>query len=414
MNSWLLFVLAVIALGFLLDLLVSILNLKALSPVVPGEFEDIYDRQRYKQSQQYTRDTTKFSLVQCSFTTFLTLVFVLAGGFNVVDVYVRSFGFGEIVTGLLFTGLLLLLALILGLPFSLYTTFVIEEKYGFNRTTAKTFILDILKTIVLTVLIGGPLLALVLWFFNSTGSLAWVYCWFGVFIITLVLQLLAPVIIMPLFNTFTPLEEGELKEAILDYTSTENFAIKGVFVMDGSKRSTKLNAFFTGLGKFKKIVFYDTLMETLSPEQIIGVLAHEMGHYKHKHLQKMICASFVQTGILFYFLSLIMNNPNLFNAFSMTHISTYAGLVFFGFLYTPISLLLSILFNYISRKHEYEADSYAAHSTTSPQHLIDALKILSKTNLSNLTPHPFNVFLHYSHPPVLERIRTLRAAMAYK
>jgi STE24 endopeptidase len=407
-NSWLLFIIAVILLSFLLELIVSILNLKALSPKLPDEFEDIYDQENYAKSQQYTRETTKFSLTENSVTTIITLVFLLAGGFNLIDTYARSFGHGEIITGLIFTGLLLLLSFLVTMPFSLYSTFVIEEKFGFNRTTIKTFILDTVKAVMLTILIGGPLLALVLWFFLSLGNLAWLYCWIGVFFVTLVLQFLAPVLIMPLFNKFIPLGDGDLKEAILQYTKKEDFTIKGVFVMDGSKRSTKLNAFFTGFGRFKKIVFFDTLMEKLSIDQIIGVLAHEMGHYKHKHLLKMICASFIQTGLLFFFLSLVMNNENLFAAFSMDHVSTYASLVFFGFLYTPVSLLLSILFNYISRKHEYEADSYAAQSTGSPQYLIEGLKILSKTNLSNLTPHPLNVFLHYSHPPVLERIRALR------
>ncbi len=410
MNGWLIFIIAVIVLSYMLELLVSLLNLKALSPDLPGEFKDTYDRQRYEESQQYTRVNTKFSLVQDTITIVITLTFILAGGFNLVDEFVRSFGYGEIITGLLFSGLLVSLSMVLGLPFSIYSTFVIEEKFGFNRTTVKTFILDMLKGILLAVIIGGPLLALVLWFFLATGALAWVYCWIGVFIVTLILQFLAPVIIMPLFNKFTPLDEGDLKNAILTYTNSENFTIKGVFVMDGSKRSTKLNAFFTGFGRFKKIVFFDTIMEKLSTEQIIGVLAHEMGHYKHKHLIKMICASFVQTGIMFFFLSLIMKNSGLFEAFSMTHVSIYASLVFFGFLYSPVSFLISIIFNHFSRKHEYEADSYAAQSTKAPHNLIDGLKILSKANLSNLTPHPLNVFLHYSHPPILERIKALRVA----
>ncbi|MEE4240114.1 MAG: M48 family metallopeptidase [Desulfopila sp.] len=407
-NSWLLFIIAIILVSFFLELLVSILNLKH-SPKLPAEFEDIYDHDSYSKSQQYTRETTRFSLVENSISTLVTLVFLLAGGFNLVDIYARSFGFGEITTGLIFTGLLLLLSFLVGMPFSIYSTFVIEERFGFNRTTIKTFTLDIAKAVLLTILIGGPVLALILWFFLFMGSLAWLYCWIGVFILTLLLQFLAPVLIMPLFNKFTPLEEGELKQAILQYTAKEKFTIKGVFVMDGSKRSTKLNAFFTGFGRFKKIVFFDTLMEKLSTQQVLGVLAHEMGHYKHRHLLKMIVASFFQTGILFFFLSLIMENENLFAAFSMDHISTYAGLVFFGFLYSPVSLLLAVIFNHISRKHEYQADEYAALSTGSPQYLIESLKILSQTNLSNLTPHPLNVFLHYSHPPVVERIRALRS-----
>lgn len=408
MNYWLIFIIAVIMLSYLLELTVSILNLKALSPELPGEFKDIYDKNQYEKSQQYTRETTRFSLVQDTITTSITLVFILAGGFNFIDLLARGFGYGEILTGLLFTGLLMLLSMLLGLPFSIYSTFVLEEKFGFNRTTVKTFIFDMLKGVLLAIIIGCPLLALVLWFFEATGMYAWVYCWIGVFFITLVLQFLAPVIIMPLFNKFSPLEEGSLKDAILAYTNSENFRIKGVFIMDGSKRSTKLNAFFTGFGKFKKIVFFDTLMEKLSTEQIIGVLAHEMGHYKYKHLLKMIGASFIQTGIMFFFLSLIIKNAYLFEAFSMTYVSTYASLVFFGFLYSPVSFLLGILFNHFSRKHEYQADNYAAESTKTPQYLIEGLKILSKENLSNLTPHPLNVFLHYSHPPILERIKALR------
>lgn len=408
MNIWLIFIITVILLSYVLELVVSFFNLKALSAELPEEFKDIYDEERYHQSQMYTRESTRFSLVQSSITTLITLIFLLAGGFNVIDSFVRDFGQGEIITGLGFTAILLGLSMILGAPFSIYATFVIEEKYGFNRTTIKTFLLDAIKGIVLTIVIGGPLLTLIFWFFLSAGHFAWVYSWFGVFTISLFLQFLAPVIIMPLFNKFTPLESGALKDAIMAYTAREDFAIKGVYVMDGSKRSTKLNAFFTGMGKFKKIVFFDTLVEKLSTPQIIGVLAHEMGHYKHKHLIKMLIASFLQTGILFYFLSLIMNNELLFSAFSMTHVSVYASLVFFGFLYAPVSLILSILFNAISRKHEFEADQYAAESTQQPQHLIESLKILSKTNLTNLTPHPLNVFLHYSHPPVLQRIRALR------
>lgn len=408
MNIWLLFILTVIIFSYLLELLVSTLNLKALSPILPQEFEDVFDGARYEKSQQYTRETTRFSLVENSITTLITLLFLLAGGFNIIDEFARSYGFGTIITGLIFTGLLLLLSLLLGLPFTIYSTFVIEEKFGFNRTTLKTFGFDTVKSISLAVLIGGPILALILWFFEYTGAYGWFYCWIGVFLITLVLQFLAPVLIMPIFNKFTPLEDGQLKDAILDYTKRENFTIKGVFVMDGSKRSTKLNAFFTGFGRYKKIVFFDTLLHKLSKEQIIGVLAHEMGHYKHKHLAKMICASFLQTGIIFYFLSLVINNETIFAAFGMSQLSIYASLVFFGFLYAPVSLLISILFNFISRKHEYEADHYAVKSVGQSLDLIQGLKILSQANLSNLTPHPLHVFLHYTHPPVLTRIRALQ------
>jgi STE24 endopeptidase len=408
MNTWLIFILAIIFAKYSLDLVVSFLNLKALSPELPTEFKDVLDQKKYRESQDYIRKNTFFSVIQNSCITFITLTFLLMGGFNYIDLFSRSFALGEIPTGIIFTAVLLLLSFTIELPFSIYSTFVIEEKFGFNQTTPKTFVVDILKAMVLTAIIGTPVLALVLWFFMASGELAWIYCWLGVFFITLVLQFLAPVLIMPLFNKFIPLEEGELKDAITTYTAKENFTIKGVFVMDGSKRSTKLNAFFTGFGKFKKIVFFDTLLETLNTQQIIGVLAHEMGHYKHRHLFKMIVASFLQTGLMFFFLSLILENEGLFSAFSMNNISVYASLVFFGFLYAPVSLLLSIVFNALSRKHEFEADKYAAFSTHEPGLLIEALKILSKKNFSNLTPHPFNVALHYSHPPVLARIKALQ------
>lgn len=408
MNSWLLFILIIIVVSYTLELAVSLLNLRNLSPELPHEFNDVLNQQKYKHSQEYTRQNTRFAILQNTIATSATLVFLLAGGFNSIDLYARSFGYGEIITGLIFTAILLLLLLLLNLPFSIYSTYVIEEQFDFNRTRPVTFVLDTLKTIVLTASIGGPLLALILWFFLSAGTLAWVYCWLGVFLVTIVLQFLAPVLILPLFNTFTPLEDGELKDSIVSYTNKERFKIRGVFVMDGSKRSTKLNAFFTGFGRFKKIVFFDTLTEALTSQQILGVLAHEMGHYKHKHLTKMVIVSFIQTGCMFFLLSLVINNARLFDAFGMENISTYASLVFFGFLYSPVSLLISILVNYLSRKHEYEADNYAAVSTGNAQSLIDGLKILSSTNLSNLTPHPFHVFLHYSHPPVLERIRALQ------
>ena len=295
-----------------------------------------------------------------------------------------------------------------GLPFSVYATFGIEARFGFNKTTAGTFVLDLLKGIVLTTLIGGPILVFVLWFFDKGGPWAWLYCWIGVVVAMMVIQLLAPVLIMPWFNKFTPLDDGKLKESVTNYAVKEKFKIKGIYTMDGSRRSTKLNAFFTGFGRFRRIVFFDTLMEKLSTDEIVAVLAHEMGHYKLRHVFKMLAASILQMGILFFILSRFINNQGLFGAFRMDHVSIYASLIFFGFLYSPISMLLSVIFNIFSRQHEFQADRYALISTGRPEALISALKKLSVTNLSNLTPHPLHVFLNYSHPPVLERIRVFR------
>ena len=407
MNPYLIFILAVLILGYLLNLVVAILELRSLDPELPPEFSDIYSREKYRQSQQYTRVSTRFSQVHDTFMLFIIITFILAGGFNQVDLMARGFGLGPITTGLLFTGILALLSTIISLPFTIYSTFVIEERFGFNTTTLKTFVLDLLKSVVLALCIGGPLLAAILWFFQATGNLAWLYCWIAVTFFILIIQFLAPVLIMPLFNKFTPLEDGELKQSITDYARAQQFAIKGIYTMDGSKRSTRLNAFFTGFGRFRRIVFFDTLVDKLNTDEIVAVLAHEMGHFKHKHIFKMMAASILQMGIMFYILSLFLGNGQLFAAFGMEHISIYGSLFFFGFLYTPVSTLLSIFFNLFSRKHEYEADAWAVTSTGRVQGLISGLKKLSVHNLSNLTPHPFNVFLNYSHPPVLQRIRAI-------
>jgi STE24 endopeptidase len=407
MNSWLLFILTVLILHYLLDVIISVYNLKALSPDLPIEFSDVFEQKGYKQSQNYTRTTTGFSLIENSFSTIITVIFLLAGGFNLIDQFARSFQLSTILTGVIFTGGLMLLSFAVSLPFSIYSTFKIESQFGFNRTTPLTFITDIIKSILLTIVIGAPILASILWFFENSGPYAWLYCWLGVILFGVVLQFLAPVLIMPLFNTFTPLQEGSLNEKITHYAKQENFKIQGIYTMDGSKRSAKLNAFFTGFGTFRKIVFFDTLVEKLSEDEIVAVLAHEMGHYKKNHIWKMMGSTVLQTGLMFFLLSFFIENPGLFEAFGMEALSIYASLVFFAFIYSPLNTLLSILFNYFSRVHEFEADRYAAQSTGKPETLIQGLKKLSRENLSNLTPHPLMVFFSYSHPPVLERIRTL-------
>jgi STE24 endopeptidase len=408
MNPWLLAILLILVSTYLLEFTVSLLNLRALPPTLPKEFETTYKDQEYKKSQQYTRATTAASLVENSFSTTITILFLLFGGFNYVDIWARNFGFGEIATGLLFTGGLALLSFTVHLPFAIYSTFGTEERFGFNRTSVKTFILDIIKGFLLGIVLGAPILSLIIWFFMNSGDFAWLYCWFGVVFFSVVLQFLAPVLIMPLFNRFSPLKDGSLRDRILNYAEKEHFKLQGVFTMDGSKRSSKLNAFFTGFGKFKKIVFYDTLIEKLNESEIIAVLAHEMGHYKLRHIVKMFLASIIQTGIMFYILSCFLGNSALSDAFSMTEMSIYSSLVFFGFLYSPVNLLVSILSNFFSRRNEFEADNYAANTTGTPEELINSLKKLSQANLSNLTPHPLMVFVHYSHPPVLSRIENLR------
>ncbi len=408
MNTYLLIILIIIVGDYLLDFIVENLNVKHVKTELPKEFEDYYDAERYKKAQNYLKENTRFGIITATITTPITLAFILIGGFNYVDQISRGFQLSPIPTGLIFAGILMLASQILSIPFSVYSTFVIEEKYGFNRTTVKTFILDILKSWLLIALIGGIVFSIILWFFAKAGDLAWIYCWVVVVLVQLVLTFIAPVVIMPLFNKFFPLEDSELKTAIESYAKSQKFKLKGVFTMDASKRSSKSNAFFTGFGRFRRIVLFDTLIKKHTVDELVSVLAHEMGHYKKKHILKSILLSIITTGLMFFILSLFINNEGLFSAFKMAHTSIYASLFFFAFLYTPINLVISIFSKILSRKHEYEADLYVSTTYGKSESMISALKKLTVDNLSNLTPHPLNVFLNYSHPPVLERIQAMR------
>ncbi len=407
MNCYLLCILAALIAAWLLHLTADILELRSLRPELPAEGKDIYDQEKYRQSLDYTQAKLIFTQIHSTVILIATLLFILLGGFHWLDQLARSLDLDSISTGLLFTAGLLFLSSTAELPFSLYSTFVLEERFGFNKTTGKTFLFDLIKTVLLAVLIGGPFLALVFWFFETMGTRAWLWCWLAVTVFTLLLQFLAPVLLMPLFNKFIPLEDGELRQAVADYAKAQHFALQGIYVMDGSKRSTKLNAFFTGFGRFRRIVFFDTLISRLTVHEIVAVLAHEMGHWRHRHILKMTLASLLHTGLMFYFLSLVLISPQLHAAFGMEQVSVYAGFTFFAFLYTPVELLLSIVFNIFSRRHEFQADAFAAASGWT-QELISSLKKLGADNLTNLTPHPFKVFLKYSHPPILARIEALR------
>jgi len=297
---------------------------------------------------------------------------------------------------------------LLAVPFSWYDTFVIEERYGFNKTTPRTFVLDLIKGLALSAAIGAPVFALILWFFGVMGPLAWLLCWGAVVMVQMFLIFVAPYVIMPLFNKFTPLEDGELRQAIENYAHEQKFKIKGIYQMDGSRRSAKSNAYFTGFGRSRRIVLYDTLIKKHTVAELLAVVAHEMGHYKKRHIIRAMLRSVATTGVTFYLLSLFINNRGLFDAFGMEHVSVYASLVFFGFLYTPIGMVISSIEHAISRRHEFEADAYASDTTGETEAMITALKKLSVDNLSNLTPHPLKIFLDYSHPPVLQRIAALR------
>ncbi len=408
MNIYAIIILSTILLEFTLSLIADLLNLKNLSGELPKEFEAVYDQETYKNSQEYTRVNTKFGFITTAFGLTLTLGFWFSGGFNFLDQTVRNWGLNSIWTGLFYIGILVMVKSILSLPFSIYSTFKIEEKFGFNKTTPKTFITDLVKVFCLSVCIGGLLLAGILAFFQYAGNSAWFFCWIAVTIFTVILQFVAPTWIMPLFNKFKPLEDGDLKENIMVYAKSVKYSLSGVFEIDGSKRSSKSNAFFTGFGKNKRIALYDTLIEKHSNDELVTILAHEIGHYKKRHILIGMLISIFHMGFIFFLLSIFLSHQGLFDAFYMKELSIYTGLIFFGMLYSPIELVLSIFMNLFSRKNEYQADRFAAKTTNKSEIFIDALKKLSLNNLSNLRPHPFYVFLHYGHPPVLARIQAIK------
>lgn len=407
MNIFSIIILTTLLLEYALNFIAKTLNLKTLNQALPAEFNDVYDAAAYEKMQSYTRVNARFGFISAAFNLAVVLIFWFSGGFNEVDQGVRTFGLSPIWNGLIYIGTLLMGSSLLSLPFDIYDTFVIEARFGFNRTTVKTFILDRLKGLLLTVALGGPLLTGVLAFFQHAGSAAWLYCWMVSALYVLLITFIAPTWIMPLFNKFTPLTEGALRSAIMEYAGKVRFPLQGVFVMDGSKRSTKSNAFFTGFGKNKRIALFDTLIEKHTVAELTAILAHEIGHYRKKHVLIGTVMSIAHMGIMFYLLSIFISHQGLFAAFYMQDLSLYAGLLFFGMLFSPVELLLAPLLNVLSRRHEFQADRFAAETSGLGSAMIQALKKLSRDNLSHLTPHPFYVFLYYSHPPVLQRIARL-------
>lgn len=408
MNIYLLIILSALIGEFLLRTLVRVLNLKALDPGLPNEFQGYYDEEKYARSQEYTRVNTRFAFFTTSFDLIVILVFILFGGFNFVDQIIRGFGLSTLPSGLAFFGILFFASDLISTPFSLYQNFVIEEDFGFNKMTLKTFILDKLKGYLLTLVLGGVFLTAILFFFEKTGEYGWLYAWGIIGLFMILIQPLFTLVIAPMFNKFTPLEKGELRTAIENYAQKVGFPLSRIDVMDGSKRSAKSNAYFSGFGKQKRIALFDTLLEKHSNDEMVAILAHEVGHYKKHHIKVGILISILHTGLLFWLLSIFIDNPGLFEAFKMKEISVYGGLTFFMILYSPVELVLSVIMNAVSRRNEFQADAYSAKTTEKSEHLISGLKNLSVSNLGNLTPHSLSVLLDHSHPPVLERITALK------
>ena len=408
MNIIALIILITLVADYLLHLTADFLNLKMLNTELPESFKEFYSKEEYAKSQEYLKINTKFGWVASTFNIIIILLFWFCKGFPFLDEYVRAFEFGPVVTGIIYMGIIIIIKSLVSIPFNIYSTFVIEERFGFNKTTWQIFITDMIKGTILSIIIGVPLLAGILSFFEYTGDNAWWYCWITVPIFILTVQFIAPTWILPLFNKFNPVEDGELKNAIMTYAKSINYSLEKIFVMDGSKRSAKSNAFFTGFGKHKRIVLFDTLVEQLTTRELVSVLAHEMGHYKKKHIQKIIIFGIIQMGIMFYLLSFFLSYKGLFDAFYINSISIYSGLIFFGLLYSPIDFLIGIFLQIISRKNEYEADKFATLTTKDNISMGSALRKLSARNLANLYPHPLYVFLNYSHPPILDRLTAIK------
>lgn len=396
----------ILILSFIIDQGLDYLNAKRYSHPIPEELNDVYNSEEYRKSQQYNKERYKFGVLTSTVSLIITLAFFFFDGFAFVDNIARSISDNEILIGLVFFGIILFGSDILMTPFSYYSTFVIEEKYGFNKTSIKTFITDKLKGWLVTALLGGAILAAIIWFYQQTNDNFWLYAWGIVTIFSVFLNFFYARLIVPLFNKQTPLESGDLRSEIETYAANVGFNLDKIFVIDGSKRSTKANAYFSGFGREKRVTLYDTLINDLETDEIVAVLAHEVGHYKRNHIIINLIISVLVTGFTFWLLSLFIGNPLLSKALNVSASSFHIGLIAFGILYSPISEITGLIMNYLSRKFEYQADNYAKE-TYKAEPLISGLKKLSKNSLSNLTPHPWYVFMHYSHPTLLQRYKNL-------
>jgi STE24 endopeptidase len=406
-NTLFYIIIGIVLFDFIVDRLLDYLNLKSWSPELPKEAEGIYDVEKYRKSMEYYKVNDRFSMITSTFSLLLLLGMLLFNGFAWIDNYVRTITTNPIWMALLFFGIIGLASDLLSTPFSLYKIFVIEEKFGFNKMTWKTFMLDKVKGYLLSALIGGALLAVIVWIYGVTGKSFWLYALGVLAFFMIFATMFYASIILPLFNKLTPLPEGELRTAIESYCKKVGFNLTNLFVMNGSKRSSKANAFFSGLGAKKKIVLFDTLIEKHTTDELVAVLAHEIGHYKRKHTRQGLLLGLLQSAVMLFILSLFLGNPRLSEALGATQSSFHLDILAFGILYSPLSEILGILMNMLSRKNEYEADHFAKE-TYNGVALAGALKKLSVDNLSNLKPHPAYVFVHYSHPTLLQRLNALQ------
>ena len=392
--------------GFIIERYLDYLNHSMWSDNLPGKLKGICDEQEYRKSQLYQKENNRLSLWSSAMNLAVILVVIISGGFALIDNMARTLSGNIIIISLVFFGIIGFVSDLINIPFSIYDTFVIEKKYGFNTMTIRTFITDHIKSWFIAILIGAPVLGLIVWFYYMTGQYFWLYAWGLITLFSVFINLFYSELIVPLFNKQKPLPDVPLRTEIEDFAKKTGFKLKNIYVIDGSKRSTKANAYFSGFGPKKRIVLYDTLQNELTDEEIVAVLAHEIGHYKKKHVLFSLMTSVVITGLMLFLFSLVVNNPSLSLALGAKKTSFHLGLIVFGILYSPLSLVIGLFSNYISRKNEFEADRFVKENFK-PDFLADALKKLSVKNLSNMMPHPAYVFFHYSHPPLLSRLEKL-------
>ena len=392
--------------GFIIERYLDYLNSLMWSDTLPEKLVGICDGEEYKKTQLYQKDNTRLSFWSSSFNLAVILIMIIAGGFALADNLARAISTNAVFISLIFFGIIGLTSDLINIPFSCYDTFVIEKMYGFNTMTVRTFITDHIKSWFIALLVGVPVLGLITWFYYKTGKNFWLYAWGLITLFSVFINFFYSELIVPLFNKQIPLPEGSLRTLIEEFSQKTGFRLRNIYIIDGSKRSTKANAYFSGFGPKKRIVLYDTLQKELSEEEIVAVLAHEIGHYKKKHVLLNLVISVFITGLMLFLLSIVVNSPSLSRALGSKIASFHLGLIVFGILYSPLSLIIGMLTNYISRKNEFAADRFVRENYH-PAVLALALKKLSVKNLSNMLPHPAYVFFHYSHPPLLKRLEKL-------
>lgn len=412
---WFFIIISLVIFNYLFSNLLDYINHRNWKDEIPNELKDFYDKEKYKKAKNYALSKNKISLFSSSLSFLLVISLIVFNGYGIIDQFVsfnlsKSFESLQISSNFIQSGVFFLILFILNsiisIPFSYYNTFVIEEKFGFNKTTKLTFFIDIIKSTLLSFFIGGILLFLTLYLYENLNDGFWLWLWIGLSLLMILINMFYADLIVPIFNKLTPLDDGELRNKIEKYSKDVGYLLKNIYVIDGSKRSTKANAFFSGLGPRKTIALYDTLIEKHTENELVAVLAHEVGHFKKKHIFSGLIMSIIQIGIMSFFFELCLKLPEISIALGGSESSFHLGLVGFSIIFSPISILSGIIMNYNSRKNEFEADAYAKE-TFNGEDLSLALKKLSVDSLSNIYPHPLYVFFHYSHPPLIQRLRAL-------